>query len=1123
MITPEEIYQQAEDTLTELLASDLPPEEKLERTYLLCVYVFNILTESEELHFTTLFARMSYIITKFGLTSSLSRTLHQFRIYTEKYRADESAEMPFSLTDLFLNGVFAIANVLSLHSGRPIPQEISSAFHPEIPVLIDSSDGQNRFERTLRYVATGVDQSGIELLGYVEQSGTSMRLNFNDPGRSDLFRDNIINAIDVLGLPLTLSLLDVEISTDGVMSPRMIIVEPDFLVDVTSVAECFQSQGADARLHVVRKFVPSTWSAPLLLGGIANFFLDELVHDPAASFNELLPSVFKLFPLEMSQMSNEDLRSLLKKAEEHFRRLKRVISGDMRAMHIEPRNAFIEPTFYSPIFGLQGRLDLYHTEEGGRSEIIELKSGSPYRKNTYNLSSTHYTQTLLYDLMVWAAGGFTEKPASFILYSSQEIDTLRPAPVVRSIQREAIRLRNEIFLYERMLSIKPGFLGALTPSAFPDATGFISRDIGRFAKAVHGARPIDKKYFAALLKLIGEEQFYAKVGDSNSDRSMGMAAIWLDSIKTKNERFAILHDLVVEVETLSESSDLIEFRKGSDTNPLANVRRGDIAVLYPDPRQSGKGAASAQVYKCSVVDIDSEKVVLRLRNKQVNLGEFRKRLNWIVEPDILDSGFRTMYESLFHFLEFSEAKRDLFLGLQPPRTSSETCSQDSFGLGASLDSLVRRMIEAKDYFLLWGPPGTGKTSVVLRQLARYYLEQTDEVILLMAYTNRAVDEMCAALDSLGKGIREKYLRIGSRISTGDEYRSTLLSVRLDDIHTRNELVNLLKGQRIIVSTVSSILGKSEIIKLLKPGVAIVDEASQILEPMLASILPAFNKSILIGDHKQLPAVVVQPSGQTDVDDPDLRSLGLYNTRTSYFERLYRRAVDQSWDWAYGALRYQGRMHEEIMRFPCENFYDGQLEVLPPELSRRDLSGALDLPLDAQDALSEILASRRMIHIPSFQQTGAPWLKTNTSEARIVAEILMRFKALEIPPTIGVITPFRAQIAQIRNVLVEYGLEPSDYTIDTVERYQGSARDIVIMSTAVNHPGQLSSVVSLSEEGVDRKLNVALTRAREQFIVIGVSEVLRSNELYRRLLDSCSTITFTDVCPEESISGAEQQR
>lgn len=98
-----------------------------------------------------------------------------------------------------------------------------------------------------------------------------------------------------------------------------------------------------------------------------------------------------------------------------------------------------------------------------------------------------------------------------------------------------------------------------------------------------------------------------------------------------------------------------------------------------------------------------------------------------------------------------------------------------------------------------------------------------------------------------------------------------------------------------VGTVATLSSKTELFRLKTFDVAIVDEATQILEPQLLGLLctrnpagaDAIGKFILIGDHKQLPAVVLQSSEQSEVCDEALQAIGLYNLKDSLFERLYR--------------------------------------------------------------------------------------------------------------------------------------------------------------------------------------------------------------------------------------------
>ena len=1104
----EKLFQFIEKSLVDIVHSDADFDDKSDSIYRLMAHFFVVSGEIEGLHFTTLFARIAYFATKLNFTNTLSRALHQFRIGAERVSESVNQKQTLTVNQVCMNGVYALSHAVAIASKKPVPESLLSEIPKEYPILLDTWNKDVVFIRHLRFIGTAHSENGDGYLnGVVDATGHRVKLNYADPGRSDLYQENVRNAIDTLGFPLMLNLIDVERDRNEVLSPRMIVLEPDYLVDVTAVAECFIDTGAESQLHLIKKFMPRVVNGPILLGAIANYFLDELIHDPNVTFKSLLPSVFKLNPIAISLLKDNELRDLIEKAELHFKNLQSVVISEFPRLGIDASKSFIEPSFYAPLFGLQGRLDLYHVRNSEESEIIELKSGRPFKPNVYGLNSTHYTQTLLYHLLISAASDFAVKPSSYILYSSQAKDALRYAPAVGSIQREAIRLRNEIYLIERTAFSESKYFEKLKPEFFPQAKGFLARDIERFSKTYDGLEAVERKYFLEFNKLISGDHFLAKVGTHGSGRRNGIASIWLNSTGIKNEQFSILSDLSVDFKLSFKKDGIVLLNKGVATNPLANFRKGDIAVLYPELGGERPSAISTQIYKCSITEIDTTTVYLRLRNKQVSYSDLKAHPVWTLEHDLLDSSFQSMHKSLFSFAGFKKEDRIKFLGLTPP--DQPVTINISYGnkLSEHVKNVLHSMISASDYYLLWGPPGTGKTSVMLRHVVEYYLKETTQNILLLAYTNRAVDEMCQAIESIGGDIKEKYMRIGSRISTGTEYSGQLMSKRVEKIKSRKELVQMLQKQRIVVSTLSSIMGARDIFNLISLSTVIIDEASQILEPMLAGILPLFKKVILIGDHKQLPAVVMQNSEETRVQDPLLHKIHVYNTRTSYFERMYSLAVANGWNWAFGCLFEQGRMHEDIMQFVSKNFYGTSLDILSGAQSTRDLKEPLPVPDQILGTeLSEAIKSHRMIYVPSEVEPDAPWLKTNNHEARNVVQIVREQQMMFPKWSIGIITPFRAQIANIRAHLQRAGIDPDDCTVDTVERYQGSARDVIILSVCANDSNQLKQVVSLSEEGVDRKLNVAITRAREQFIWTGAREILKENALYLRLIKACKSVS-----------------
>jgi DNA replication ATP-dependent helicase Dna2 len=289
---------------------------------------------------------------------------------------------------------------------------------------------------------------------------------------------------------------------------------------------------------------------------------------------------------------------------------------------------------------------------------------------------------------------------------------------------------------------------------------------------------------------------------------------------------------------------------------------------------------------------------------------------------------------------------------------------------------------------------------------------------------------------------------------------------------------------------------------------LIDEASQIPEPMLVGLMVKLKHPILIGDHKQLPAVVVQNEKYSAVEDEDLASLGLKNMRNSFFERMYKLAVQNQWSHVLGQLSYQGRMHQQIMQFPAKHFYDGHLNILSTEA---DPSQSQQAPLqwttkNNNENLEQQLRTKRLLFLPTAINELEPWAKLNQDEAEQTADVISCLISLYQkhgmdmnPDRIGVITPFRAQIAQIRQCLYDKALPVDLITIDTVERYQGGARDVIILSTCANNLEQIESICSLSDEGIDRKLNVAITRARDQFILIGNEELLSTTSGYQNLI------------------------
>ncbi len=1075
-------------------------------------------TKQEQLAFSSLFARISYTGHLYNMQPGTLQLIHTFR-YTAKRVRSGYAARPQEVQ----LGFRAVAETVLVLSQAAIPVEIIELWG-DFQLVEDQQRSELSFASSVRVVAVRDIPSENCLIAIEEDNPTqTIRVRYSLPARNENFDPTIQVIRKVFGFPVALNLLEVEIAANGEYQPRAFVVEPDYLMDVSAIAECFKDTGPEPYSYLVRKFLPQENTEPILLGNIANFFLDRLLNEPEANWQTLFRETFQLYPFTYAPMSDAEVRGVSAKAQKHFVNLKNMAmpNGGLSKQGIEAENCVLEPTFFSERYGIQGRLDLFYRHEN-IAAIVELKSGTPFKPNSYGIQRSHFTQTLLYDLLVRSVFGQQTDPAKYILYSGADVNQLRFAPTVAPEQWEALQLRNQLVAIERLMcNIQPGATAVPILNKLRSTTGkgFVDRDYARFEGVYSALSLLEKKYFNSYVGFVAREHWLAKVGEENSENLNGHAALWRGSFHEKQQGFCILSHLEIVENRANQPDPTIIFRKTDQTNTLANFRVGDIAVLYP-ALESTDTVLDHQVIKCTVTALGKEFLTVQLRYRQFNLKPFVTEGLWQLEPDLMDTGFASMCRSLLEWAGAKPDKRSLLTALQPSRAPEEdilpaATRERSWekGLTAEQTSLLQKIIHSNDYFLLWGPPGTGKTSVMLRALADWALQETSDNLLLLAYTNRAVDEICAALDSIGGTIREQYLRIGSKHVTGERYRDQLLSTNISGITSRADLKKVLENRRIFVGTVASFSQNDGLLKLKKFQRLVVDEASQILEPQLIGLLTRFQHFVLIGDHRQLPAITVQRAEYTRVEDEDLQSISLTDLRDSYFERLYRRCEQQDWHWAFGRLSHQGRMHTDIMDFANQYFYSNFLKTLPDpaaEPAEHYQHIHLNYQLPAAASVFETqLAKKRVFFLGCDDEQSAPGQKTNRKEADHAAQLVLFFKNLYtanqqpwLPmKTLGIITPWRAQIAQLRMSLMALGLDPEEITIDTVERYQGGARDIILLSTCVNSAWQLSSLVSLSAEGVDRKLNVALTRARQHVIMIGNTDILGQDDRYRAFIEA----------------------
>lgn len=1064
--------------------------------------------QGNSLQATDLAARINYVATQYALDIAERNGLHTFRLTSN---AVLNHRKP-AVKEEFMRDVHAVACAYRKLFGREIPLEL----RPLLPRQEVASWGKRETAGHVRRMRVCFDYADDTYL-YVHPVDVTtdgpVRVAYGIPGRNDEFKETVKE----LWRHAQLNLLDVSIDKEGVYVPSFLVLEPDYLIDISSLAECYKDYGSHPANYFLSRLVPIDNARPLLLGNIANLFLDEWIHagDEEPDYIACMKKAFRQYPIELAACA--ELRDPAREKEfakdcrMHFEHIRDVVQHTFLepGYNLDKKDAVLEPSYICEALGIQGRLDYMQQD---MSSFIEMKSG---KADEYSMrgkvepKENNRVQMLLYmAVLEYSMGQDRRRMHPYLLYTRYPL--LYPAQASWAQVRRVINLRNRIVAaeYGVQLHNRPDFtcdlLGQICPEVMNERKlrsnfweQYLKPSIVGFREKLAALSPLERTYFYTLYNFITKELYTSKSGDVDYEGRAGASALWLSTLDEKREAGEILYDLrIVENRaSLPHKAYILLSIPHYDEMFLPNFRTGDVVVLY-ERNADSDNVTNKMVFKGNIERITDTDLRIRLRATQRNASVFPPDSRYAVEHDTMDTTFRSMYLGLSAFLDANTERRQLLLGQRPP------CFDPSFDeaiarCGDDFERVALKAQSAGDYFLLVGPPGTGKTSRALRGMVERFHALPSMQLLLLAYTNRAVDEICQSLSAITPAI--DYIRVGSELSCDMRFRRHLLENVLAGCNSRSEVNIRMAECRVYVGTVASIAARPELFRLKRFDVAIVDEATQILEPQLLGILcakfadgrNAVGRFVLIGDHKQLPAVVLQNSVQSEVHDEELRKAGLFNLKDSLFERLYRFHLKEQPSRAVDMLCRQGRMHPGVALFPNRAFYAGRLKVLglPHQLE------PIDTPVR---------------FIPSERDLESVSGKTNRWEARIVAglaaEVYRAHEATFHPNrTLGIITPYRSQIALIRKELQQSGIPSlSEVSVDTVERYQGSERDVIIYSFCVSHLYQLKMLPNLTEENgvlIDRKLNVALTRARKQLFITGVPELLNHNPIYRSLLDT----------------------
>jgi len=487
-----------------------------------------------------------------------------------------------------------------------------------------------------------------------------------------------------------------------------------------------------------------------------------------------------------------------------------------------------------------------------------------------------------------------------------------------------------------------------------------------------------------------------------------------------------------------------------------------------------------------------EVCLLRPLHRRLLAAGRRRGSTWRLDADEPASAGSSLRGNLLRLLQrdgersdrlrrlLTEDEPPVFDELVPPEVD-KYLSEKSREMNAEQAEAVRKVVEASDYALILGMPGTGKTATICHIVSA--LAAAGLSVLVTAYTNSAVDNV---LLRLKRENAVEFLRLGGRGGVHSDLKEHCLGSVRFPCESVDQIRRMVEALQVIGTTCLGV--GHTLIQAKRFDVVIVDEASQLTLPASLGALAKASKFVLVGDHYQLPPLVV---------DEQASQGGL---AVSIFETLA-----EAHPVACTVLSRQYRMCKPIMGLANELVYSGRMKCGCQRVAgaRLALSSGQQPDGGCPQWLQKVLdPSQALVFIDTARQTPeAPAGSSlcNLGEAAIVSECLERLLGCGADASsLAVISPYRAQVNTISKT-VGPSNTASGIEVLTIDRSQGRDKSCVIISlvrsNAQRSPGEL-----LTDW---RRINVALTRAQHKLILIGCASTLSSIPFFSEILDAAA--------------------
>ena len=421
------------------------------------------------------------------------------------------------------------------------------------------------------------------------------------------------------------------------------------------------------------------------------------------------------------------------------------------------------------------------------------------------------------------------------------------------------------------------------------------------------------------------------------------------------------------------------------------------------------------------------------------------------------------------------------------QTRESTCEKYSLLLNESQEKAVKRALADNELTLIQGPPGTGKTQVIAEICLQLYKRNSGIRILICSETHVAVNNLIRRIAEQTDQMRIVRIRDKENDDTIDEFSPEMLledyfawasaciqnkdalniiTEELNDPTDRSLEKALILSANIAGMTCNRVAAYDFRDSTEMFDVAIIDEVCKATLPEILAPLIIARKAILLGDPQQLPPVFC--SEERDI----IRQIERCQLdRYMYINHLFEMSNTTL------LLDVQYRMSNQIGKMISELFYDGHLKNGRNEDSIDPLSWITYLPTKQWPSREEENRDRPRIY--------------NEDEGAIITDLIKDIRRTNPKMSIGIITPYKAQAA-----LLKGKIQPSQsIKIDTVDGFQGKECDVIIFSIT-RTTGSYRFLADV------RRLNVALSRAKDKIIIVGNIEYAVGNELLSKIMKRC---------------------